>query len=101
MVFLVSVLGLMGVWVLFGEGVVLAGPFVDKIDFFFSEVITFGLIERNPFDFTVFDLVLNPILDAGELGAVLEPFETIHVVEVVPEVVSFIDMFHKVNSFAF
>ncbi len=59
-------------------------PIVYEVDFFLSKIVSFRLIKRDPLNFTVFDLVFDPVLDACELCAVFESFKTVHVIEVVP-----------------
>jgi hypothetical protein len=42
--------------------------------------------------------MLYPVLNSSELSAIFKPFKTIHVVEIVPKVMSFVNMFKKVKS---
>lgn len=68
-------------WKTFGT---LFHPIINVIYFFLCEVIPLWLIQRNPFDFAIFYLILNPIFNSCEFSTVLQSFEAVHVVKVVP-----------------
>lgn len=44
--------------------------------------------------------MLNPVLYSCKLSTVFESLETVHVIEVVPQIMSFIDMLRELNSFS-
>jgi hypothetical protein len=75
-------------------------PVVNKINFFISKIIFLGLIKRYPLDFAVFNLMFDPVLNTCEFSTIFKPLKAIHIVEIVPEIMSFVDMLKKVKSFS-
>lgn len=55
-----------------------------------------GVVDGQPVDLVLLDLPVDPVLDAGELGDVLEVLQGVHVEEVVPQAVHIVDVGHEV-----
>jgi hypothetical protein len=98
LVFLKFLMGKCYGFLFFDRKTTLSDPIIDKINLFLGKIISFGLIEGYPLNLTILDLVLNPILNTSELGAILQPLQTVHVVEIVPQVVGFINMLNKIQT---
>lgn len=87
------------VWLIFSYSLVIfSHPVIYEVYFFLSEVIPFRLVKGDPLNFTVFDLVLNPILNSCKLSTILKSLETVHIVEIIPQIMGFIDMLRELNS---
>lgn len=77
------------------EGVDLVGEDTEVLG---GVLLLEGVVDRQPVDAVALDLAVDPILDAGELGDVLESLQGVHVEEVVPNIVHLVGVGVEVLS---